>query len=375
MQTKNLVYILIVAAWVVLNACASKQSEPEAVTEQGTHQLSPEQTKLASVQTGGLEYRLISGKIACTGEIEVPPQGMASVAAPLGGYVVETTMVPGTFVKKGQMLAMLSNPEYIVLQQSYLETSGQLKFAEQDFSRQKTLQEQNATAAKKLQESEASYSVLKARLAGLKEQLKMIGISLEKLDNGSIQSVVMLRAPITGYVTEVNHHPGEFVEARESIFEIVNLEHLHLHLNVFEQDISGVQKDQNIRFRPTGSNGETFLGKVLLVSPQRDMEARSFDVHGHIETGEDKLKPGMYVEAEILLSADSLPALPENAVVYSENKSYVVTQENGKFALEAVETGVTMDGWVEIRNHELLRNKKVVTDGASRIFTALRRGE
>ena len=375
MHTKKILYGLVLTALVLSSACTTKEGKKDTTGEPVKNQLSQEQKKLASIRTGSLEHRLISGKITCTGEIEVPPQGMASVTAPLGGYIVETTMVPGTFVRKGTVLAKLSNPDYIVLQQSYLETRGQLKFAEQDFQRQKTLQEQNATAAKKLQESESSYAVLKARLAGLKEQLKMIGINLATLEDGSIQSVVLLKTPITGYVTDVNHHPGEFVEPREAIFEIVNLDHLHLHLNVFEQDISGVQKDQHVRFRPTGSNSEAFVGKVLLVSPQRDAEARSFDVHAHIETGEDKLKPGMYVEAEILLSADSVHALPENAVVYREDKPFVVAEDNGIFTLLGVETGVVMDGWIEIRNHELLQDKKIVTDGASRILTSMKREE
>lgn len=369
---KNSLFPFLAGAAITLAACSSNEERTGSADTTQRPGISGEQVRLAGVRTGGLEYRVISRVISCTGEIEVPPQGMASVAAPLGGYIVETTMVPGTQVKKGSLLARLSNPEYIVLQQSYLETAGQLKFAEQDFERQKLLQEQNATAVKKLQESESSYTVLKARLSGLKEQLKMIGINLVELDKGSIQPVVNLRAPMTGFVTAVNHHPGEFVEAREAIFEIVNLEHLHLHLNVFEQDVSGVQKNQDIRFRPTGSEGERYYGKVLLVSPKRDMEARSFDVHGHIETGEDKLKPGMYVEAEILLSADSVPSLPESALVFRDNGSFVVTEENGKYTQHAVETGVKMDGWVEMVDPGALEGRKIITEGASRLFNALK---
>jgi cobalt-zinc-cadmium efflux system membrane fusion protein len=298
---------------------------------------------------------------------------MASVTAPLGGYLTETLMVPGIYVKKGQLLARLSNPEYISLQQSYLETSGELKFAEQDYRRQKMLQEQNATAEKKMQESESAFTVLKARLAGLKAQLQLIGIDMPSLEKGNIQSVVILRAPMSGYVTAVNHHPGAFVEPREAIFEIVNMSDLHLHLNVFEQDISGIRHGQTIRFRPTGATGDVFYGEVSLVSPKRDMEARSFDVHGHIETGEENLKPGMYVEAEILISADSVSALPQGALVYQENQAFVLTESNGEYAIQSVETGVKMDEWVEIKNSHELENKRIVTRGASRMFAALRR--
>jgi cobalt-zinc-cadmium efflux system membrane fusion protein len=375
MKTNKILYGICLGSALVLGSCSSKEEAPDDSSVKQNTVLSVDQKKLAGVRTGSLEYKLLSKVIACTGEIEVPPQGMASVTAPMGGYIVETVMVPGNYVKKGALLAKLSNPEYIVLQQSYLETSGQLKFAEQDFLRQKQLEEQNATAVRKLQESESAYTVLKARLAGLKAQLKLIGIDMEDLEEGSIQSVVTLRSPLAGYVTTVNHHPGEFVEPREPIFEIINMDHMHLHLNVFEQDISDVDKNMEIRFRPTGSKSNQYLGKVLLVSPKRNEEVRSFDVHGHIETGEDRLKPGMYVEAEILVSADSVQALPEDALVYRGENPFVLIEDNGGYAVRAVETGIKMDGWVEIRNGETLSGKKIVTQGASRIHTAMRREE
>jgi len=373
MRSNNLLAVFAACA-LVLGGCSSKESGDVQSEKQRTA-LNEAQKDLADIQTGRLASRLISSVISCTGEIEVPPQGMASVAAPLGGYIGETSIVPGTYVKRGQLLAKLSNPEYIVLQQSYLETAGELKFAEQNYLRQKLLEEQNATAVKKMQESESAFMVTKARLDGLKAQLHMVGINLPDLKEGNIQSVVMLRAPISGYVTEVNHHPGEFVEPREAIFEIVNLSELHLHLNVFEQDIAQVNKDQMIRFRPTGGNSDQYLGKVSLVSPKRNIEARSFDVHGHIETGEDKLKPGMYVEAHILISEDSLPSLPESALVYRENTPYVIVDENGDYKVEPVEAGIKMDGWVEIRNHRDLKEKEIVIRGASRLFAALKRRE
>src|SRR5690606_174728 len=141
-----------------------------------------------------------------------------------------------------------------------------LKFATQDYERQKMLGEQKATAMKKLQESESSFKVLTARLAGLREQLRMIGVDMSELEQGNIRSQVALRAPLTGYVTEVNHHPGQFVEPREVIFQIVDVRDLHLHLNIFEKDVAKIQHEQLIRFRPAGDHGEPYSGRVSLVS-------------------------------------------------------------------------------------------------------------
>ena len=371
MNMNKIIYSALASSLLLLSACG-REEQAVAVDSVATV-VNAEQIALAQVRSGSLEYKLISRVVSCTGEIEVPPQGLASVTAPLGGYILDLEIVPGMFVRKGALLAKLNNPEYIALQQSYLETAGQLKFAGQEYERQRLLDEQNATAAKKFQESESSLNVLKARLAGLREQLKMVGISVGDLEAGEIQSVVNLRAPISGYVTHVNHHQGQFVEPREVIFELVDTRELHLHLNIFEQDIVDVSRGQNIRFRPAGCKSSDYLGKVVLVSPKKDEDLRTFDVHGHIETGEDKLKPGMFVQAEILVSGDSVYALPQSALITESNKSYVVTDEGGSYKVAEVRTGASMDGWVEIRDAGPLAEKRIVTEGASRLFTALRR--
>ncbi len=358
--------IFLVATLVA--GCATDHRDTDAiVTETGTG-LTEQQLQLAAVRTGQLEYKVISSIVTCTGEIEVPPMGMASVTAPLGGYIAEMDIVPGIYVRKGALLATLNNPEYISLQQSYLETAGQLRFAEQDFERQRSLSEQNAAAQKKFQESESQYSVLKARLAGLKEQLQLIGVDVRNLESGKIQPVVALRAPISGHVTKVNHHKGQFVEPREVFFHIVDLTDLHLHLNVFEKDIARVRKGQLVRFRVAGNDGDTYLGKISLVSPELNADTRTFDVHGHIGGNSDALKPGMYLDAEILLSGDSVYALPRQALVMREGKTFVVVDEDGQYRAVPIETGAVMDGWVEVKNFDVLRGKQVVVEGGSRIF-------
>lgn len=374
MQNK-IIQACLVAVATLVAACVSPGEKAAVQAPPAKGVFTAHQRALADVEIGSMAYRLMSAVIVCTGEIEVPPEGMASVTAPLGGYIASTGMVPGRYVKKGHLLASLTNPEYIVLQQSYLETAGQLKFARQDFERQSKLQEQNATATRKMQESESDFAVLKARLAGVRAQLKLVGIDLQKLDQGQIQESVPLRAPITGYVTAVNNHPGEFVEPRETIFEMIDMTDLHLHLNVFEQDISKVNRGQRIRFRLAGADSGAYNGTVSLVSPKRNDGERSFHVHGHIDGTDEALKPGMYVQAEILQSADSLPAVPESALVYRENKGFVITEDAGYYRVQPVETGVKMDGWVQVLNADAVRDQRIVVRGASRLFAALERAE
>ncbi len=350
--------------------CSKERGEGDTAGGNVDQRLTEQQRQLAAIRTGRLEYRVVSHVVACTGEIEVPPVGMASVTAPLGGYIVDMNIVPGKYVRKGTVLATLNNPEYITLQQSYLETSGQLRFAAQDYDRQRSLAEQNAAAQKKFQESESQYAVLKARLTGLRKQLELIGVDVRALESGSIQPEIALRAPIAGYVTKVNHHKGQFVEPREVSFHIVDLSDLHLHLNVFEKDVARIRQDQLIRFRLAGNEEQIFWGKVSLVSPELNDDTRTFDVHGHIEVDSDLLKPGMYLDAEILLSRDSVYALPQQAIVTREGRTYAMVEDAGEYRAVRLETGAVMDGWVEVKNVDALRDKPVVMEGGSRIFSS-----
>jgi cobalt-zinc-cadmium efflux system membrane fusion protein len=369
---KNKILCFAIAVFL-LGSCSRHSEEVVSEDKEQVGVLTAEQRSLAGIRTAAMDYRVVSSTISCTGEIEVPPNGIASVTAPMGGYIVNADIVPGRYVKKGELLARLSNPEYITLQQSFLETSGQLMFAEQDYARQKTLVEHDAAAMKRLQESESSYKVLKARLAGLKSRLEFIGINVSELEGGRIVQEISLRSPLSGYVTEVNYHKGQFVDPQEVIFRIVDLSELHLHLNVFEKDVAIVRRGQKIRFRRAGGSGETFSGEVMLVSPERDNQLRTFGVHGHIDNESDKLKPGMYVEAEILVSGDSVFAVNEGSVVTEGGNNYVLVEEGNQFQIVPVNSGVRMDGWVEIRNPDVLRGKQVVVEGANRLFAELKK--
>ena len=114
MRTKKTIKVLLSAAVVILAACNSGTEEAATSRSAERDGITGVQKELAGIETGMLERRLISTVVSCTGEIEVPPQGMASVTAPLGGYILKTSMVPGAFVRKGALLATLSNPEYII---------------------------------------------------------------------------------------------------------------------------------------------------------------------------------------------------------------------------------------------------------------------
>jgi cobalt-zinc-cadmium efflux system membrane fusion protein len=61
------------------------------------------QFKTAGIEIGTLGQEEISAKIKLSGMVDVPPQNLASVSAPSGGYVKYTKFMPGMHVNKAKL--------------------------------------------------------------------------------------------------------------------------------------------------------------------------------------------------------------------------------------------------------------------------------
>src|SRR5690349_1245755 len=113
-------YILGFAVLALLAACG--EDKPAEAHEEHEHSenrvgLTQEQAKTVEIAVGKLEMKTLSGTIRVNGVLDVPPQNLVSISAPYGGTVKNTEMLQGMRVRKGQVVAMIQNPEFISFQQ------------------------------------------------------------------------------------------------------------------------------------------------------------------------------------------------------------------------------------------------------------------
>ncbi len=126
--------IIIAGSILVLSSCnrenqsVSKLTEVEVLPEDIV-ELRDDQIKLAGIETGSVEIRSLGNTIRVNGIVTVAPQSTASVCMPLGGFIKNTTLLPGNAVNKGQTLAVIENQDFVDIQQSYLEAKNKLVFA------------------------------------------------------------------------------------------------------------------------------------------------------------------------------------------------------------------------------------------------------
>ncbi|MDY2586393.1 efflux RND transporter periplasmic adaptor subunit [Winogradskyella aquimaris] len=366
---KNL-YILIVS--ILFLACGDKENNAEPVvdttTESNMISATKAQFKSENMVLDSLKTLHFQSTIPVTGMIDVPPKNKSSITTFVGGYVSHTPLLVGEEVKKGQLLVSLKNPEYVEIQQNYLEIAEQLNYLKAEYDRQKSLYDEEITSEKNYLKAQSTYKSNLATYNGLRKKLQMMNISPSAVEQGQITSTINLYAPINGNVTKVNVSNGSYVSPNDVIMEIVDIDHIHLELSVFEKDIMHIKKGQNIEFKIPEASEKTFEAEVHLVGTTIDETTRRVKVHGHVDKDLANFIVGMFVEANIITDSKSGIGLPNEAIVSINNNSYVLvleatTTESYQFKKLNVSVGQKDENYTEILNPEDLKNKQILVKG------------
>ncbi len=349
----------------MLLACREKKTgsaqQPETPATNNV-QLSPEQAKNAGIELHRAEMRDMQSVVKVSGTVDVPPQNIVSVSIPLGGYLKSMRLLPGMQVSKGQVLAVLEDPQYIQLQQDYLMAKSKLVFLEADFRRQKELNEAKANSDKVFQQVKSDYQSQQVLVRSLSEKLQLINIQSEQLNEGNISRSISMHAPISGFVAKVNVNVGKYVSPTDVLFELIDPADIHLSLIVFEKDVVNLASGQKVTCYANSRPEEKYTATIHLINHNIN-ENRSSEVHCHFDKYDKKLLPGMFMNAEIAINNAHVMAVPNDALVRWENKSYVFLAEGkNKFVMTPVETGHTDKNYTEIKT--TLPDADIVTKNA-----------
>jgi cobalt-zinc-cadmium efflux system membrane fusion protein len=310
--------------------------------------LTEAQYRAAGIALGKIAWRNMSEGLRVNGYLDVPPQSLVSISVPFGGILVATELLPGSKVGKGQPIAVLEHPEYIELQQQYWEAQSEWEYLKADYERQESLAQQQASAAKTRDKAKADFQRIQAVRNGLKAKLSMLHIDPEAMPAGSIQRQVRIPAPISGFVAEVMANIGSYVRPGDVLFKLVDPEHLHVELEIYEQDIDRIKVGQSIRFALANSPRE-YEGEVFLIGKEVGAD-RAVSVHGHL--GHElpaSLMPGMYLQAVIETGAREAACVPEQALMRYEGQGYIFAQAGAQaFEMVPVVEGKSSGGYTEV---------------------------
>ena len=360
--------VLVMSLFMVSCEPNTNAIEIEALSQTPSDEihLSEKQFKAAGMVLGNIETHSLAGGIQTNGRVDLPAESKASVSVYYGGYVKNIQLIAGTYVKAGDVLFTLENPDYIKMQQDFLEAKSLLSYLKSDFERQKELATDNITSQKNFLKAESDYHVTLARYESLRKQLQLMHINTDNLDAQHIQTTTPVTAPISGYIVEVAAERGKYLNPSDIAVRINDTRHLHLELHIFEDQIALVREHQKIHFHLQSRPEVEYTGEVHLINKYLNPETRTAIVHGHVanNTPPEVLVPGMYVEATIITDTTSVPSLPEEAIVSEENNHYILqltAQEKDSLTFKKipVETGLHTGNRIEIKSATPLETGKL----------------
>ena len=345
--------LYIIALSLVLFSCKESKTEEVEQKDNGLTTVTSAQFKSSGMEIATPTEQDFDVTVKASGKIDVPPQNRAKVNTFMGGYVKSTTLLVGNKVTKGQALLTLQNTEFLDIQKDYMEVAEQLNFLKSEYDRQKTLYDEKITSQKNYLKAESDYRRAKAMHQSLRAKLVLLNINPRNVEKGILTSTITIFSPITGDIVIMNANVGMYVAPSDVILEIVDTDHLHLELAVFEKDILNVKIGQKIHFKVPEASKDVFNAEVHLVGKSIEGNDRTINIHGHLDDAiKQKLLTGMFVEAEVIIDSKKGLAIPSEALITENNKNFVLLLDNEKngysFKKVSVTVGEKSEKFVEI---------------------------
>jgi cobalt-zinc-cadmium efflux system membrane fusion protein len=396
---------------MAFTSCAHDHDHPHgedehshaAATETDDHlhekviHLNEAQYNYTGIDTGWFEMKNLSDVIHANGYTKLDPQDQAEVSLPIKATIKSIAVIPGDYVKKGQVLATAFSIDYnqMRMQKSRLEEI-QLKlphniaYLQAEYERQVALNADSINATRLLQMTEAELKGEQATLTAVNNQINILTQSLSAISKTS-SPLINITAPISGYITAVNVKIGSLASIGELLFSLVDNSKMHVDLLVYEKDLTKVSVGQGVRFILTNQSNKEIKGKIYNIGKSFENDTKSVAVHADIEENDAKLIPGMYLNAMIDIGTEKVEALPNEAIVLAEGRNFIFLWEKENLDRELkndhgeseitfvrleVKTGASQLGYTEVTPlGQIHEGDKIVTKGAYYLQSHLQKSE
>lgn len=434
----------LVGAWLWSRSGNTKATDDKAATEDKEHsgeegkevKLSPEALKAAKIEIEGVTQRPAITLLKVTGTVETNPQQTQQVTPLVSGRVERVNVRLGDRVGAGAVLTVISSPDIAEMhgklreamtrldsaekslarvqraenRSAVLQAKAKLDEADATLKRTKRLIELGAGAGKDLiaaetaykqakaeyefqsnislnrevQEAQAEVNTARAEVTHLQQSLRALGVSetegTQEQHKENI-SLVVVRAPASGIVTERMVNPGAGIEAGKTLFTISNIATVWVIANVPEAQLGGIHEGTPAEIRSSVIGSNTINGRVAYIDPQLSEETRTGRVRIEVPNPGEKFKTGMFVEVGFQASTNASSGeelvVPSEAVQRIGDRTIVFVprdKEAGAFEVRDVELGGEVGGY-----HRVLKGlklgEKVVTKGSFTLKTQLQKGE
>lgn len=324
---KNLLSLLCLLILIV--SCTSNKTSENGETHNHDEKKTVTQSEFSEFNLTYVKpaMKTFSDTLKVRGMMHAPPMSKIDISLPYGGIVHEMLFYEGASVKKGDLLAVVKHPDYVDLQERYVESISEREKAMKNLERQEALRERESTPIRVLEEAQSQFQVAEARYNSLKAKLRLAGISPQKVERTGITDVVQVFSPSEGTISDALANTGMYLDPNKPIYRIIDNSHLHLELAVFPGDIGKIKIGQSVYFTFENST-EVHRGEVYLISQNVSETDRYIKVHVHPEKHLKELMSGMFVAAQLITTTDSALVIPHSSYRQDGNRVTALALED-----------------------------------------------
>lgn len=355
-----------------------KQEHGEEKEKSATHEekewsmtLTPVEAVKYGIKLAQVEQGEVNTSSLYPARIIQDPNQQAHVTSGFSGRVEKVAVVLGESVKKGQTLALVSSPELIDQQSNLNIAEENLKLAQQDYQREKSLFQQGVSAQQDYLKALNTYKRSQIEVQALRRKLSVLGI------NASSNAYYAIKAPLDGIISKKDLFVGEYVQVTDQIMVIENNHHLWLEFVLPSQFAQSLSQLSNITFESTQKQ---YQAKIKAILPEADQQTGQLKVQADIISQNDVLKPNMMVNVRLATnSASKVNRILKTAIQNVDGKNIVFTviEEKGNLIIQPTEVtlGLASDqNWVEIIDG-LTINQRYVSEGSFTLKSDMEKGE
>ena len=351
------VFIPLAIAALVAACGEGSPPSPAAAPKPAVEAQAPNGADTA-IETTTPQTRVRQSILETSGKVQFNEETVTRVHSPVTGRVVEVLTKPGDVVEAGHALFVIEGPDLGQAKSDYSKAITDVERADRALRLAKELFEVKAIPQKEIRETESDYRKAVAERERAASRLRTLGMSEAQIADAGARSDTTTRlvvhAPRSGVVVERNIVPGQVVAYGQSdtpvnLFVIADLSTMWVLADVYEPDISRIQRDQPVTVTLPCCPGERFEGRVSYISDIVDKDTRTIKVRAVVPNRGRLLKAEMFVKVAIATGASRVLALPSSAIHREQNQLFVLVQKGkDEYERRPVKVGEDVNGSVEV---------------------------
>lgn len=292
------------------------------------------------------QRRDLARRVTLTGDLLGIKQ--VDLTAKVAGFIKSLYADRGDYVKRGQLLAVLTYPEQ---EKAYRQAKANFELAAANYERYRRLLQEHVI-------SQQDYDTALANYKSTRETYR---------EQEELYNYRFIRAPFSGYIIQRNYDPGHLVYpgmSQSPLFVLADSHKVRIFVYVPEEDVGRLKVGSRAEIKTDAYPEKTFAGEVTRIAQGLDPTTRTMQTEIDLANPENLLKPGMFARVTLNLfnEYDVLTLVP-TAVMHSDEGSFVYTVRDGRAHKTPVKTGLEESDAVEIVSG-LNGDEEVVVSGA-----------